>query len=274
MDFDGGLKGVLATVYNQRAHLIPGYGTGSHKATVAEADSNIWLKAVKTLDRNDPKQMVMLIMLINGCFFALRGNTEHADLSISNIEQGSYPVGHPFFGYDYIGLTNLIDKTHKLSATNSYVRDTKGSMRLPIIPEDPDSPGTIYHNFISTKLSPGQTRLLCYPATLSQMQYFMAAGFHTSMYSPSHPLGKNTVAAYFKEIGCLLQLTTPLTGHALRSLCITKLVNGGVAITEVMSTARHNSVSASSVYQRRTGESHKNKMAALGISVGKENKTL
>jgi len=34
--------------------------------------------------------------------------------SLSNIEIHDYGLGSPFYGYKFIGLTNLIDKSHKL----------------------------------------------------------------------------------------------------------------------------------------------------------------
>jgi len=33
---------------------------------------------------------------------------------LSNIEIDDYGLGSPFYGYKFIGLTNLIDKSHKL----------------------------------------------------------------------------------------------------------------------------------------------------------------
>ena len=68
-----------------------------------------------TLNRQDPDQLSMLIIILMGCFFCLRGNTEHSDLEISNIESGFYPSNSPFAGFEFIGVTNLLDKSHKLT---------------------------------------------------------------------------------------------------------------------------------------------------------------
>lgn len=67
-----------------------------------------------TLDQNDPTQLQMLILILCGTFFALRGNTEHANLEIKNIEYGDYPPNSEFAGHKFIGLTNLLDKSHQL----------------------------------------------------------------------------------------------------------------------------------------------------------------
>lgn len=85
------------------------------------------------------------------------------------------------------------------------------------------------------------------------------------MYSPNAPLGKNTIRDYFTEAGVLMGLTTPLQGHALRRLAITKMASGGVLISELMATARHSSVAASITYMQRNGGSDVAKMNALGV---------
>jgi hypothetical protein len=42
---------MLATLYQQRADIIPGYGCGEHKATIAESESNIWETAANPPNR-------------------------------------------------------------------------------------------------------------------------------------------------------------------------------------------------------------------------------
>lgn len=139
-------------------------------------------------------------------------------------------------------------------------------MRLPIIPGDENSPGNILLAFVENKISPGQTRLYCLPATPAQLQYFKANNFHQALFSPSQPAGKNTINGWFKAAGVLLGLEKPLCGHSLRRLAISKLVNGGVAVTEVMAVARHNSISATSVYMQRSSETLPTRLGALGIT--------
>ena len=57
--------------------------------------------------------------------------------------------------------------------------------------------------------------------------------------------------------------------HALRSACITQLVNDqSVSIAETMAVARHTSVSASKTYQRVDGISEGNRLRALGLLPG------
>jgi hypothetical protein len=82
---------------------------------LAEEDYDIYERAIETLNQTDPVEMTMLILLICGVYFAFRGCDEHADLMVSNIELGSYPIGDPMYPLDYIGITNIQDKTHKLS---------------------------------------------------------------------------------------------------------------------------------------------------------------
>ena len=52
----------------------------------------------------------------------------------------------------------------------------------------------------------------------------------------------------------------------LRALFVTRLANGnGVSDEERMASSRHESLSASAIYQEQNSESESNKFAALGI---------
>lgn len=90
------------------------YGTAMGQQKVAAKDYNLWERAISTFNQNDPIELTMLILILCGSFFALRGCQEHTDLTLSNIEIDDYPVGSPFHGYKFIGISNLIDKSHKL----------------------------------------------------------------------------------------------------------------------------------------------------------------
>jgi hypothetical protein len=99
-------------------------------------------------------------------------------------------------------------------------------MRLPIIPSDPNSPGTIFPDFIHNKMSPGQTRIHCKPASGVQLATFAAKG-STGLYSPHQPLGKNSIREYFLALGRKVGIDN-LCGHSLRALSITKMMNEDV----------------------------------------------
>ena len=56
------------------------------------------------------------------------------------------------------------------------------------------------------------------------------------------------------------------SAHSLREMFITKLSNGeGVNDEERMASSRHESVSASAIYQERNSISESNKFASFGI---------
>jgi hypothetical protein len=172
----------------------------------------------------------------------------------------------------HVRFWGVFNVTHRrftgvFSINNSHKRDTAGNMRIPVIPDDADAPGTILKKYIFENLSPGQVRIHCYSATASQLAYFKFSGKPNAMYSPSQPIGKNAVNDRFKKAGMIMNLSKPLHGHSLRRLAITKMVCGGVSITEVMSAARHTSVSASSAYIQRNQSSDLMKLQALGINV-------
>lgn len=155
------------------------------------------------------------------------------------------------------------------SVHNSYKRDTVGNLRLPIVPEDQTSPGTLLHRFIFAKMSPGQTRFHCQPATLAQRNAFVGLGRPEALYSPSQPLGRNTITNLFTQAGIRLEMAAPLKGHALRRMAITKMASGGVQISEIMATARHGSVSATLSYMQNTNASGVAKLQSLGLALPK-----
>ena len=74
-----------------------------------------------------------------GAMFGFRGNAEHTFLEDHNITHGEFLKSHPFAGRKYYGTDGLLNKTHKLSYHQDYVRETKNHMRLPKMNDDPTS---------------------------------------------------------------------------------------------------------------------------------------
>lgn len=112
-------SGTLSQLYALRSQQDPKYGCGKSKQILNEAEYNIWDLAVETLNQNDARQMTMLVLILCGCFMALRGNEEHANLSISNVQCGEYLPTSEFHGWRYIEIVNLLDKSHKLRCVRS-----------------------------------------------------------------------------------------------------------------------------------------------------------
>jgi len=141
-------------------------------------------------------------------------------------------------------------------------------MRLPILPDNPYSPGTIYWSFLKDRVAPGHDRLFCKPATQKQQYHYTIKGYPLAFYSALEPLGKNSISELFKELATILDIPVEsFSGHALRRECISKMVNGNVPIAEAMATARHSSVSASLAYHKRPMEAEVAKFKAFGIEV-------
>jgi len=132
--------------------------------------------------------------------------------------------------------------------------------------KDANSPGNILYRYIFENMSPGQLRLHCQNATPSQLQYLRATK-PKAMYSPGQPLGKNTINDRFRDAGVIIGLSKPLTGHSLRRLAITRMATGGVQLTEIMATARHSSVAATTAYMGRNDASQAKKLKALGYTI-------
>ena len=58
-------------------------------------------------------------------------------------------------------------------------------------------------------MSPGQLRLFCKPATISQLNHFKYLGWEEAAMSPTQPLGINTLMKLFKKGDVMLGLKDP-----------------------------------------------------------------
>ena len=133
-----------------------GYGRNDPNQKVEELETNKINLSI--FDKNDPWQHQMKIAFGCGCKFGFRGNDEHTNLQVCNIDCGTFEANHPFAGYEYFGIDHLVDKTVKLSVNTDYVRDTKNHMRIPVMNDDPTSDdfGGSIKRYLD-KLAPGQT---------------------------------------------------------------------------------------------------------------------
>ena len=154
-NFDGGVTAFLKTLYSSRltefgrvrnihtfifqklyisnlkysTNLIlqqAGYGKRDSTKRIRQEDRS--LLDISVFDENDPRQHQMKMLFGMGLVFGLRGSSEHTNLEIRNITHGEFPEGHPYVGYKYYGIDNLVDKTHKLTANVDYVRETENTM--------------------------------------------------------------------------------------------------------------------------------------------------
>ena len=82
-------------------------------------------EALNNLDEDDITNHQIKLLFANGMGWGLRGSSEHANLKISNVAQGELEERHEYAGMKWFGYDNLIDKSCKLSTTNSWVRDYK-----------------------------------------------------------------------------------------------------------------------------------------------------
>mmetsp|Transcript_4578 Transcript_4578/g.7743 ORF Transcript_4578/g.7743 Transcript_4578/m.7743 type:complete len:550 (+) Transcript_4578:127-1776(+) len=264
-NFAGGYFARAKTLYAERARDYPGYGSGGGAQTPNGSIESVQdIKLSSHFDEDNINEHQMKNMVVCGSCLGFRGRTEHTYLTRDNIVIDKFEAGSDFFGYEYIGVTNLTDKSHRIDPINDTARNTKNMMRLPIIDmNDPDDPGAIFKRLFD-KMHPSQNRLYCKEATKNQKANFAMLG-ETIHMSPHQPLGVNKVAKMTKEAGERTGLLT--SGHGFRRLFITTLVNApGVSTEEVLGSARHRSVAASRNYMQRNHRSEANKLAALGIT--------
>ena len=140
-------------------------------------------------------------------------------------------------------------------------------MRTPLVNEDPTSSdlGGCIKRYLE-KMSPGQIRMYCKVIPVEQRS--INEDGQSLVFYANCPLGRNYILDLFKEGAGILGLPNPksFSAHSLCPMFITKLSNGqGVNDEERMASSRHESVSASAIYQERDSVSESNKFASLGI---------
>ena len=171
-------------------------------------EENEELLGIDKFDEIDPRQHQMKLLFGCGVKFGLRGSGEHTYLEVRNITHGFFPKNHPFSGYKYYGVSDLQDKTHKLSVNTDYVRDTCNNMRVPVMNDDrtsDDLGGSIGRYLV--KMAPGQIRIYCKFRPLLSQTLDESTGKRQFFYGEK-PIGKNGITKLFKVVR-----TTPLYGR-------------------------------------------------------------
>ena len=83
------------------------------------------MEKVSLLDESDITNHQIKLLFANGMGWGLRGSTEHSKLKIMHVTKGVLEDRHEYAGLPWYGYDMLTDKSHKLSTTNSWVREYK-----------------------------------------------------------------------------------------------------------------------------------------------------
>ena len=211
------------------------------------------------LDEEDPRQLMMKLMLGCGAFVGFRGVKEHTNLRPKNLAREPFPPGHPLFGEEFWAFRFMEDKTTKLSVHNPVLSYHNG-MKIPV-----NSDFGQFMQRYTKQLSPHQDRMYCLPATKAQKNEFAMRGFPKAVFLPRQPIGRHKIFKMIKE--GLEKIGLPgRTGHDLRRLFVTTLANDpGVNTKEMLEATRHKSVAASRPYMLCNGKSELSKFKALGL---------
>ena len=264
-DFEGGLSPSLTDLFQRRRQIDINYGAKSSPAVLKNAESTTELdifgkkRGKPYFDTKDAMDLLMIMLLIHGCYLGFRGCKEHAKLMTANYVREDFERGHLWEGEEYYAIKNMEHKTEKLSASNPVLKSHNG-MRIPV----KSDPGQVIEYFLSV-LSPGQERVYCRSATNGQKIQFAKIGHPNGAFSPNQPMGEHSInklmKAALERIG-----HAGATGHALRRIFVTTLANDPAVSTEAgMEASRHTSVSAYRGYQVVGKTSEAAKFAALGI---------
>ena len=211
----------------------------------------------------------MKILFGCGAKWGFRGGKEHVFIEVMDIIKGEFPEGHPYEGQTYYGLSGFVDKTKKLSLSNTYLNDFKEVIRCPYVPEDPENLAACIHRYIE-KITPGQQRFYCkVMSAQAKKKYVEASGDRKHEFMPNTHLGKGKIKELFEDGARILGLECAdhFHPHSLRAMMITDLANNpSVSLSKTVTSARHSNLTSSLNYQHRDGESEAAKFAALGMA--------
>eukprot|EP00986_Skeletonema_menzelii_P017420 scaffold19380_cov81-Skeletonema_menzelii.AAC.2 len=269
-NFPGGLSGKVTQLRQDRSREWPDtYGTAANRQ-IPEA-THVSQLDLQVFDEDDLPQHQKKCMVVFGTYFAFRGATEHTNLLVSQVELGYFERGHPLEGQEFVRVNNIVDKSHQLSMRNTVKRDTKNMMRIPVNRSDICDPGGTIARFLD-KLSPGQKRFYCNPASRNERMKFHLSGHPYASMSPSKPIGVNTLRKMIKEANSLCGVGENVAGQGLRRLGIMTLVNDGeVNSKETLAWARHKNPLVQQDYVMRNAESEMSRFRAQRIDMQESN---
>ena len=214
------------------------------------------------MDEDDDHEFTLKCLLCFGLYLAFRGNDEHTFLRTHQVVVGRFEKDHPMEGALYVKTTHLNDKATKISFTNGRKRDTKRAMRLPVDPKNPACPGGTIYRYQQAH-SPTADRFHTYPASIGDRKAYTKIGCPNVRYNPNKPIGKNKIGEFMKEACKKVGLTC--TGHGLRAVAITTVVNTVANTKETLPFTRHNSTAAQQAYHRTNNATETARFTALGV---------
>ena len=266
-NFEGGFAARMKDLRATRMNDWPEYATGKNVQD-AQVESSEEIN-ITIFDENNDHEFRLKVLVCMGLYFVFRGNKEHASLEKSQIEIGQYEKGHDLEGWMYVKPTNLNDKATKLTFSKGRRRDTKKNVRIPVDPTDQACPGgTIYRYYLT--LPPTCKRFYCYSADEKTKSDWARLGNPNVRWNPKRPVGSNKIGVFMKEACTKLGLSC--TGHGLRAVGITDVVNGVGNTKETLAFSRHSSLAGQEPYHRATKASEMARLAAQGLDKGRHDR--
>lgn len=165
-----------------------------------------------------------------------------------------------------VTITNLVDKSHKLSVNNVHKRDTRNALRIPCYPDDPSCAGGTLLRY-KEKCAPDGYRWYCKPATLLQKLNYAKTGHPNVQVSPNTVIGQNPIGKMVKK--ACERVGLDCSGQGLRRLALTTVANTkGINKEAKLRFGRHNSVSAQREYRMIGADDEMAKFESMGVLRG------
>ena len=210
-----------------------------------------------TLDyKNNPDHLQKCAIAAHGYNCGLRGQKEHSDLPMEHIKFGKFPESHKdkeLAGKLWGGVfMPANDKPLQIKLGKTTVDRDVPKMLTHL--NNPACPLNLYEiiQLYKSKCHPDALKFYARPAKCNEREKFSKEAGRDVWFCPSggsnanYNLGKNRITQHTKELADLLKCgveeTDSMTGHALRAMCITALIEAGLNATEVAEAVRHASL--------------------------------
>ena len=277
---EGQFHGAAITLWEEQRKKEPKFGTRSGANRAPDDFLAKVCTALKdgVIDLDDPEHLLMMAIICHGYYCGLRGQKEHYELSMEHIRFGvfSHKHGPELSGLNWGGIFIPIHKTQKLKLGHTTLdRDVP---KVLIYSEDPYSqlcPWMIIKKYLS-KCHPDAKNFYARPARCNEKVRFSEEAGREVWYCPAAPgcptynFGKNMITKKVKACATLLNCTVEeidaFSGHALRALCITELIEAGVPSVEIAQHVRHASLNPQKRYAQETQTRADNRVMALQTS--------
>jgi hypothetical protein len=275
----GDFHGIAQDMWKQYRKTDRTYGVNPNRK---RTDPNL-LKMVVTAIENgtlqpysNPKDLLALVVFINGYYCGLRGKMEHTELMMDDIRDGIFTEaeGSELSGLEYCGVVLPFSKMKQLKFNTSSLPTDIDACLLTFVEEDCALDPVKIYRFYLNHCHVDAEKFYCAEGTPKQKEIWSRQQGKPIWFGPSKPkptvtpkdpvtgknitinlrsnIGHNTITKYCQYIAQVAGVDDwkKCTGHALRALMITDSISNGMTAASVAKQARHSSINSQAGYNK------------------------